>query len=98
MLTLTPPSPRSLYPRFYDAFAAAGEASIPVDAALLRSDAFAQLLVRLRLLAAQHHRDHWWGTTHLVLEACTGSASDGSDHILLPFDDTNCVADSSRHA
>lgn len=49
----------SLYPRFYEAFAAAGEASIPVDAELLRSDAFAQLLVRLRLLAAQYHRDHW---------------------------------------
>ena len=50
---------RSLYPRFYEAFASAGETSMPVDATLLRSDAFYELLARLRLHAAQHDSEHW---------------------------------------
>ena len=50
---------RSLYPRFYESFASAGETSMPVDATLLRSDAFYELLARLRLHAAQHDSEHW---------------------------------------
>lgn len=59
-------SPRDLHSRFYEGFAAAGETSIPVDAVLMRSDAFSQLLARLRLHAAQHHRDHWCAFPQLL--------------------------------
>jgi hypothetical protein len=48
-----------MYERFFAAFAAMGEASIPIDRAFMASPGFYELLDRLRRHAEQHQRDHW---------------------------------------
>lgn len=50
---------RDLYARFYEAFADMGEPNIPIDKTMMRSDAFKELLDRLRQHAEEHYRDHW---------------------------------------
>ena len=50
---------RDMYERFYDAFSAQGEASIPIDRVFMAAPGFYTLLDRLRRHADQHQRDHW---------------------------------------
>lgn len=50
---------RDLYARFYEAFAGMGEPNIPIDQTIMRTDAFRDLLQRLRQHAEEHYRDHW---------------------------------------
>lgn len=50
---------RILYPKFYSAFAAQGEPSIPVDDVFIDKSEFWDLLDRLGDFTGSHHRDHW---------------------------------------
>lgn len=50
---------RDFYARFYEAFADMGEPNIPIDKVMMRTDAFHNLLERLRQHAEEHFRDHW---------------------------------------
>ena len=50
-----------MYERFFSAFAAMGEASIPIDRRFMAGPGFYELLDRLRRHAEQYQRDHWWG-------------------------------------
>lgn len=50
---------RTLYPRFFSAFGAAGEPLIPVDGIFVQKPEFWQLLDRLGEFTGSHHRDHW---------------------------------------
>jgi len=59
LVPLGAPSTPALIERFYSALSPFGEAGVAVDAELVRSPVFAQLLGRLKRETERDHRDHW---------------------------------------